>query len=69
MERAPHEDSEVVRLVRTPDGRGVGVIRANGGGEAWRVVDMGKRLVLSGSWSSAEQVVVLNHGRTIITAL
>jgi hypothetical protein len=66
IERVPEEESDLVRLVRTPEGRGVGVMRANGGGEAWRAVEHGTRLVRSRRWTSADQVVVLQGGKIFI---
>ncbi|KAF8222144.1 WD repeat-containing protein [Tricholoma matsutake] len=67
IERVLEEESDIVRLVRTPDGRGLGVMRADGGGEAWRAVDHGSRLVRSDRWKSADHVVVLEGGRTFAT--
>lgn len=63
VERIPAEESEILRLVRTPEGKGVGVLRKNGGGEAWRTVERGSKLVRSVRWSNAEFVVVLEHGK------
>lgn len=62
LERMPEEESDIVRLVRTPEGRGLGVTRANGSGETWRVVENGSRLVRSDRWKSADHVVVLEGG-------
>ncbi|KAJ6621584.1 RAVE protein 1 C terminal-domain-containing protein [Mycena sp. CBHHK59/15] len=66
IEAVPEEESHIVRFVRTPDGRGVGVIRTNGG-EAWRVVESGSRLIRSGKWSTADHIVVLDRGRSYAT--
>ncbi|KAJ6604501.1 RAVE protein 1 C terminal-domain-containing protein [Mycena vulgaris] len=66
VEAVPGEDSHIVRFVRTPEGGGVGVIRANGG-EAWRVVRNGSRLIRSGKWSTADHIVVLDGGRSHAT--
>ncbi|KAJ7706334.1 WD repeat-containing protein [Mycena rosella] len=66
VEAVPAEDSHIVRFVRTPEGSGVGVIRANGG-EAWRVVHNGSRLIRSGKWSTADHIVVLDGGRSHAT--
>jgi hypothetical protein len=63
IERAPEEESDIVQFVRTPEGRGVGVMRANGGGETWRAVGRGSRLVRSDRWKSADHVVVLEGGK------
>jgi hypothetical protein len=62
IERASEEESEIVRFVRTPEGNGVGVLRASGGGEAWRIVEGGSSLVRSGAWVAADHVVVLDGG-------
>lgn len=56
------EESEILRLVRTPEGKGVCVIRANGGGETWRIASHGSRLVRAGSWLTADFVVPLERG-------
>jgi hypothetical protein len=61
VEAVPAEESPILRFVRTPEGGGVGVIRANGG-EAWRVVRKGSRLIRSGKWSAADHIVVLDGG-------
>lgn len=66
IERVLEEESDIVRLVRTPDGRGLGVMRADGGGEAWRAVDHGSRLVRSDRWKSADHVVVLEGGKVLL---
>jgi hypothetical protein len=58
----PEEQSPITRFVRTPEGGGVGAVRADGG-EAWRVVGNGSRLVRSGKWASADHVVVLDRGK------
>ncbi|KAJ7076559.1 RAVE protein 1 C terminal-domain-containing protein [Mycena belliarum] len=62
----PTEDSPIVRFVRTPEGGGVGVVRATGG-DVWRVVRNGSRLIRSGNWSSADHIVVLDGGRSHAT--
>ena len=67
LERVPEEESDIIRLVRTPDGRGIGVMRADGGGEAWRVVEHGSRMVRSDRWKSADHVVVLEGGKVSLT--
>lgn len=69
MERVPEEESPIVRFVRTPEGKGVGVIRENGGGEAWRLVEHGSRLVRAGSWEAADHVVVLEGGTVIVPSM
>ncbi|KAF9462089.1 WD repeat-containing protein [Collybia nuda] len=67
VDRVLEEESPIIRFVRTPEGKGVGVIRENGGGETWRLVEQGSRLVRVGNWSSATHVVVLDGGRTFAT--
>ncbi|KAK7064348.1 WD repeat protein [Favolaschia claudopus] len=66
VEAVPEEDSHIVRFVRTPEGFGVGVIRANGG-EAWRLASNGSSLIRSGKWTTADHVVVLDGGRSHAT--
>lgn len=61
VEAVPAEESHIVRFVRTPEGSGVGVVRENGG-EAWRVVANGSRLIRSGKWPTADHIVVLDGG-------
>ena len=48
--------SEIVRYVRTPNGEGVGAIRADGCGEVW-TFDWGKsgNLETTGKWSSENE--------------
>ncbi|KAJ7783622.1 RAVE protein 1 C terminal-domain-containing protein [Mycena maculata] len=66
VEAVPAEESPIVRFVRTPEGGGVGVMRATGG-EAWRVVGNGSRLIRSGNWATADHLVVLDGGRSHAT--
>ncbi|KAG6818061.1 hypothetical protein H0H87_009216 [Tephrocybe sp. NHM501043] len=66
LPRVPEEESKIVRLVRTTEGAGVGIVRRTGG-EAWRVIKKGTQLVRSRPWSSADHVVVLQRGRTVVT--
>ncbi|KAG6841953.1 hypothetical protein C0991_005133 [Blastosporella zonata] len=68
LPRVPEEESRILKLVRTPEGAGVGIVRA-AGGEVWRVTKNGTQLVRSRSWSSADHVVVLQRGRTFMTYL
>ncbi|KAG6878653.1 hypothetical protein C0993_001176 [Termitomyces sp. T159_Od127] len=68
LPRVAEEESHIIRLVRTPEGGGVGIVRANGG-EAWKVIKNGTQLVRSGSWSSADHVVVLQRGHIFVTYL
>lgn len=65
IKRVPEEEADIVRLVRTPEGNGVGIIRTDGDGEAWRVVESGSKLVRSARWSSADHVVVLEGGMAL----
>lgn len=67
VERIPAEESEILRLVRTPEGKGVGVLRKNGGGEAWRITERGSKLVRSVRWNDADFMVPLEHGCQIVT--
>ncbi|PFH54806.1 hypothetical protein AMATHDRAFT_72570 [Amanita thiersii Skay4041] len=63
LTRVSEEEAEVVRFMRTPEGRGVAAVRGNGGGDVWRVGEKGTKLQRSGCWVAAEFVVVLNEGR------
>ncbi|KAF8641123.1 hypothetical protein AX17_000765 [Amanita inopinata Kibby_2008] len=67
LDRVPDEESEIVRFMRTPEGKGVAAVRRNGGGDVWRVSEQGFRLGRSGHWHSAEFVVVLNEGKNLAT--
>ncbi|KAF7339596.1 WD repeat protein [Mycena sanguinolenta] len=66
VDAVPAEESHIVRFVRTPEGAGLGVVRENGG-ESWRVVGNGSRLIRSGTWTSADHIVVLDSGRSHAT--
>ncbi|KAJ8520116.1 hypothetical protein ONZ45_g3052 [Pleurotus djamor] len=68
QEEYPTQDT-VLKLVRTPNGRGLGVLRTRGGGQVWAVPE-GKgtpRLSFKGDWTKADQVVVLHAGETFAT--
>ncbi|THV05992.1 hypothetical protein K435DRAFT_834441 [Dendrothele bispora CBS 962.96] len=62
-EKFSTEQSEIVHFVRTPEGRGVGVVRKGRGGEVWHLEPESSRLVRSGSWGVADHLLVLDHGR------
>lgn len=68
IEAVPAEDSRIVRFVRTPEGGGVGIVREHGG-EAWRVLGNGARLIRSGKWPTADHVVVLDGGILVVGLL
>lgn len=57
------EDAEIVRFIRTPEGIGVGALRVGGGGDAWRIVEGGSKLVRFREWERADFVVVLAKGK------
>lgn len=61
-EEVSESRGEIEKLVRTPEGRGVGVLRAGGGGEVWRVSEGGRRLTKKATWTKADYVVVLHSG-------
>ncbi|KAF8642016.1 hypothetical protein AX16_009737 [Volvariella volvacea WC 439] len=67
LERVPMEEREIERFVRTLEGRGVGTLREGNLGEAWTVKQRGTALTRSGTWTSADFVVVLQEGRTFAT--
>ena len=66
VDRVPEEETAIVRFVRTPEGKGVGVVRTHGG-ESWSVVDHGKRCNRAMRWSEADLVVVLAQGQNFAT--
>ncbi|KAH7912596.1 RAVE protein 1 C terminal-domain-containing protein [Hygrophoropsis aurantiaca] len=66
LARVSEEEDKILRLVRTPAGRGVAVMRTNGG-DVWRVVQEGSNLIRAGRSSSADQIVALNGGRLFAT--
>jgi hypothetical protein len=61
-EKVPWEQSKILHFVRTPAGRGVAVVRAEGG-ETWMITESGSNLSRLNSWSSADHVVVLDGGK------
>ncbi|GAW06008.1 wd repeat protein [Lentinula edodes] len=67
LDRISAEESEISRFVRTPEGQGLGVIRKGGGGETWSHGPDEAMLTRSASWSAADRVVVLDHGRLFAT--
>ncbi len=68
LDRIPEEEVPITKFIRTLDGRGVGTIRANGCGEAWKAVDHGRDLVRTIRWNVADFVVVLEGGETTYRA-
>ncbi|KAF8349754.1 RAVE protein 1 C terminal-domain-containing protein [Amanita rubescens] len=64
LDRVPDEESDIVRFVRTPEGRGVAAIRTNGGGDVWTITEHEAELRRTGHWCAAEFVVVLDEGRS-----
>ncbi|KAK7468733.1 regulator of (H+)-ATPase in vacuolar membrane [Stygiomarasmius scandens] len=62
-DKFPTEEFEIDHFVRTPEGNGVGVIRKGRGGEIWQLEHKSSKLVFSGSWNGADQLLVLDHGR------
>ncbi|KAF8807734.1 WD repeat-containing protein [Phlegmacium glaucopus] len=63
----PAEEAEIVRFIRTPEGKGVGALRVSGGGDAWKIVEGGTKLIRFGEWERADFVVVLANGRQFVT--
>lgn len=60
-DRAPEEEARILRFIRTPEGRGVGVVRTDGG-EVWQTPANGSNLLKRGRWPAADLVVVLQNG-------
>ncbi|KAH8998842.1 RAVE protein 1 C terminal-domain-containing protein [Lactarius hatsudake] len=56
----------IKQFVRTPDGTGLAIVRETGG-DAWIVRDHGTSLQRAGKWTTADNVVVLNGGRSFAT--
>ncbi|KAH6916877.1 WD repeat-containing protein [Coprinopsis sp. MPI-PUGE-AT-0042] len=61
-QRTPEEESAIVRLVRTPEGQGVGVIRTSGTGEAYTLTKRSTELNQTGRWTETDFAVVLWKG-------
>ena len=64
LELIPEEEPEIIRFIRTPEGKGVGALRVGGGGEIWKIKERGTKLIRSGSWDQADFVVVLADGQS-----
>jgi len=62
-DKFPTEEIEIDHFVRTPEGNGIGVIRKGRGGEIWQLEHKSSKLVFSGSWNGADQLLVLDHGK------
>ncbi|KZP10552.1 hypothetical protein FIBSPDRAFT_922313 [Athelia psychrophila] len=77
LEHVDEEDARIVGFVRTPEGRGVGVLREDpvgdrkGQGEAWIVDDEGDgpvtRLRRGHRWLGGDLVAILDGGNSIAT--
>ncbi|KIM47847.1 hypothetical protein M413DRAFT_417307 [Hebeloma cylindrosporum] len=67
LEPIPEEEAELIRFIRTPEGKGVGALRVGGGGEIWQIKERGTKLIRSGSWDQADFVVVLANGYAFAT--
>ncbi|KII93785.1 hypothetical protein PLICRDRAFT_101217 [Plicaturopsis crispa FD-325 SS-3] len=65
-DRAPEEESRILRFIRTPEGRGVGVVRTDGG-EVWQTPANGSNLLKRGRWPAADLAVVLQNGEQFAT--
>jgi hypothetical protein len=61
MHRVSEEEADILKFVRTPEGKGVGVLRSTGG-EVWQTTERGSNMVRAGSWSFGDLIVVLNRG-------
>jgi hypothetical protein len=66
IDRVSMEDTEILKFIRTPEGKGVAVLRSSGG-EIWRFTERGSTMIRMGSWSSGDFVVVLRGGKSIHT--
>ena len=56
------KETEIVRFIRTPEGKGVGALREKGG-EVWKVNQHGTKLERAGAWDKGDFVVVLDYGK------
>ena len=67
LQRIDAEESEILRFIRTPEGNGVGALRVDGAGEAWKVAQHGSSLTCVGNWNHADFVVPLSFGNLFAT--
>lgn len=67
--RTAEEESAIIRLVRTPEGQGVGVLRANGTGEAYTVAKRGTELKQTGRWTESDFAVALWKGEARLACI
>ena len=61
----------IVRFVRTPDGDGLAVLRADGSVETWTINSNGEGEIccsMKGGATTVDQLVVLAHGRSLLRA-
>lgn len=58
------ETSKILRFVRTPEGRGLAIVRENFV-EAWTIQSKNADMKRLGRWQNADLVTVLDHGRRI----
>lgn len=63
-DKFPADEAHIAGFARTPEGKGVAVVRQGGGGETWSLA-AGPNLSRSASWSAADQVVVLDQGARV----
>lgn len=64
LDRIEEEESEIVRFIRTPEGKGVGALRLDGG-DIWRITERGTKIVRAGKWNQSDFVVVLAQGELL----
>ncbi|KAI0316614.1 WD repeat-containing protein [Amylostereum chailletii] len=62
----PEEASHINHFVRTPEGTGVAVVR-EASIQTWAVHNRGSELTRTRQWTTADQIVVLDKGRTFVT--
>ena len=61
-QQSAEKEDTITRLVRTPEGQGVGVLRANGTGEAYTVTKRSTELTQCGKWIATDFAVTLWKG-------
>ncbi|KDQ63425.1 hypothetical protein JAAARDRAFT_169243 [Jaapia argillacea MUCL 33604] len=65
-EKFASDDSRISRFVRTPEGKGVAVLREDGG-QTWMVKERGSKLISVDKWTGVDDVVVLERGNSFAT--
>ncbi|KAL0580829.1 regulator of (H+)-ATPase in vacuolar membrane [Marasmius crinis-equi] len=67
LPRVAEEETEISHFLRTPEGRGLGVVRKGDRGEVWSLDPQSSTLARRKAWSATNLVVVLDGGRNLAT--